>query len=69
MWAVATRFCIQNDVSRTLALAAGSTVAVMTERWSSLVNVTVRVSSAVCEVVVRKPRPGIAEIRQTPRLP
>lgn len=51
------------------AFAAGSMVAVMTERWSSLVNVTVRVSSDVCEVVARKPRLGIAEIRHTPRLP
>lgn len=59
----------QKDVSRTLAFAVGSIVAVMTERWSALANVTVRVSSAVCEVVALKPRLGIAEIRQTPRLP
>ncbi len=41
----------------------------MTDRWSELVNVTVRVLSDVCDVAVRKPRPGIAEIRHTPRLP
>lgn len=59
----------QNDDSRTVAFAPGSTVAVMTDRWSALVNVTVRVSSAVCEVVALKPRAGIAEMRHTPRLP
>lgn len=51
------------------ALADGVMVAVMTERWPSPLNVTVRVSSEVCEVVVLKPRPGTAEIRHTPRLP
>ncbi|TDU74611.1 hypothetical protein EDD91_1256 [Streptomyces sp. KS 21] len=59
----------QSDDSRTLALAPGSTVAVMTDRWSALVNVTVRVSSAFCEVVALNPRAGIAEMRHTPRLP
>lgn len=59
----------QNEVSRTLAFATGSIVAVMTERWSALVKVTVRVSSAVCDVVALNPRPGIAEIRHTPPLP
>lgn len=59
----------QNDVSRTLAFAMGSIVAVMSERWSALENVTVRVSSAVCDVVVLNPRLGTAEIRHTPRLP
>lgn len=44
-------------------------VAVMTDWWSAPANVTVRVSSDVCEVVALKPRPGIAEIRHTPRLP
>lgn len=60
---------LQNEVSRTLALAPGTTVAVITDRWSSLVNVTVRVSSAVCEVVALKPGLGTAEIRHTPRAP
>lgn len=60
---------LQNEVSRTLALAPGVIVAVITDRWSPLVNVTVRVSSAVCEVVVLKPVLGTAEIRHTPRLP
>lgn len=59
----------QKDVSRTLAFADGVIVAVMTDRWSALVNVTVRVSSAVCEVLALYPRLGIAEIRHTPRLP
>lgn len=44
-------------------------MAVTTDRWSALVNVTVRVSSAVCDVLVLKPRSGTAEIRHTPRLP
>ncbi|RSS61524.1 hypothetical protein EF918_31750 [Streptomyces sp. WAC06614] len=52
-----------------MAFADGSIVAVMTERWSSLVKVTVRVSSEVWAVVVRKPRPGMAEMRHTPRPP
>ncbi|MET9886171.1 hypothetical protein ABZZ20_24165 [Streptomyces sp. NPDC006430] len=60
---------LQNDVSRMLAFATGSIVAVMTERWSSLVNVTVRVSSAACDMVVLNPRLGTAEIRHTPALP
>lgn len=59
----------QNDVSRTLALATGSMVAVTTDWWSEPLNVTVRVSSSVCEVVALKPRLGTAEIRHTPRLP
>lgn len=59
----------QKDVSRTLAFAEGVMVAVTTERWSALVNVTVRVSSAVCAVLVLYPWPGTAEIRHTPRLP
>lgn len=41
----------------------------ITDRWPSLENVTVRVSSALCAVVVLKPRLGIAEIRHTPLLP
>ncbi len=59
----------QKEDSRTLAFALGSIVAVMTDRWSALVNVTVRVLSEVCDVVVLKPRLGTAEIRHTPRLP
>ncbi|WP_234330995.1 hypothetical protein [Streptomyces sp. NRRL F-4474] len=59
----------QKDDSRTLAFALGSIVAVTTDRWSALVNVTVRVLSEVCEVLVLKPRLGTAEIRHTPRLP
>lgn len=49
-------------------MADGLIVAVITDRWSSPLKVTVRVSSEACEVVVRKPRPGTAEIRHTPRL-
>lgn len=52
-----------------LAFAPGTIVAVMTDRWSPLVNVTVRVSSALCAVLALKPRLGIAEIRHTPLLP
>lgn len=59
----------QNDVSRTLALAIGSIVAVTTDRWSEPLNVTVSVSSSVCDVLALKPRLGTAEIRHTPRLP
>lgn len=59
----------QKEVSRTLARADGVIVAVMTERWFALVKVTVRVSSAVCDVPALYPRPGTAEIRHTPRLP
>lgn len=44
-------------------------VAVMTDRWSEPLNVTVSVSSSVCDVVALKPRLGTAEIRHTPRLP
>lgn len=59
----------QNDDSWTVAFAVGSIVAVTTDRWSALLNVTVMVSSEVCEVLVLKPRSGTAEIRHTPRLP
>ena len=52
-----------------MAFADGVIVAVTVERWSAPENVTVRESAAVCDVEVLKPRPEIAEIRHTPRLP
>lgn len=52
-------------VSRTLALAVGTTVAVICERWSSLVKTTTRVSGSVCCVPVRNPGAGTAETKHT----
>ncbi len=43
----------------------GTTVAVIVERWPSLVNTTTRVSGSVCCVLVRNPGSGTAETKHT----